>query len=121
MNYSDVSVTIGGQRIETVDFAYGRDDDREEAAPTTQRSYEATCVMDIDRADIDRLLYMLTPPRRGVHDWTLAKRSRYGGRKGRSAWRRLLAKGYLGTAVVNGMVLPITPAMVRHSDGEGGT
>lgn len=53
------------------------------------------------RGAFDQLMHALTPPIRGVSDHTLARRVFYGGRKGRRAFKRLLAKGYDAVMMVN--------------------
>jgi hypothetical protein len=48
---------------------------------------------------------------------TLARRILYGGRKGRSAWRRLRAKGYLGVMRFEGDARPMLPMDLRTKVG----
>lgn len=112
-----MSVTIGGVEITNasvgVDLAEGPDETAatffeklcDEAGIEHRRvpwTYEATGEVTMSRASVDRLLDALTPPIRGATDAVLARRVQYGGRKGRSAWRRLRAKGFVGIVTIDG-------------------
>ena len=54
------------------------------------------------------------PPARGASLLTLKRRQRYGGRKGRSAARRLRAAG-IGTWVNYGPIVGVNPSVITAS------
>ena len=55
---------------------------------------EFSTTMKLVDGEMQRFIYAITPPVRGVTTYTLAKRVFYGGRKGRRAHRRLQAMGH---------------------------
>lgn len=61
---------------------------------------ELTLTLESTAAEWQKLVDAITPPQRGVSDVTLARRAFYGGRKGRGARRRLIARGYNGFQVI---------------------
>lgn len=123
MNYDNVTMTIDGTPIEFKDFAFslGRQHGMSLTAAKAfsggSYSFEVTAEF---RAGWNRLMAIFAPPVRGTTDTRLAERVYYGGRKGRSAFRRLLAKGYLGTAVVCGQPTPLTREMVYGTTPQQG-
>lgn len=100
--YSAGVVTIGG-------VEFGEPDGESTFGLLLGRhgSTTATAAMMVARESFDRLLLLLTRTR-GASEATLARRVLYGGRKGRSAWRRLRARGYNAVARVEGVVVPVT-------------
>lgn len=64
-------------------------------------SYEAHGTMEIGGDALDSLIALLKPRETGASNMTLARRVGFGGRKGRSALRRLHAKGFVGVLVIN--------------------
>lgn len=81
-------------------------------------SYEFSTMATLSPDAVQSLLDALTPPQRGAADTTLARRVGYGGRKGRSAMRRLLAKGFAGVMSVNDFPpMPMPPVIVTTADG----
>ncbi len=74
---------------------------------------EIRCTAIFKGEDARKLRKLFDPPIRGATDAVLARRMAYGGRKGRSAWRRLRAKGFVGTMTINGeRPLPLPPFRV---------
>lgn len=85
-------------------------------------AYEVSVQMEMSRAGMQALIDALTPPKpKGACLETLAKRTRYGGRKARSAWRRLRAQGYIpvhfeiGARVRNALLAKWSCAMKPES------
>ncbi len=123
--YSGGSIRIGG-----VDVDDGYDEivvERNPLIPTEEEAgrglYEMSVALGIALEHFERLGF-LTPRVSGASEATLAKRVRYGGRKGRRALRRLRAKGYGGIWTVNGSPPMPRPRMhiietVRTHDDEG--
>lgn len=128
---ADVRITLGGVeypasivRIEREatpkEIASGfADDDVPTEVKHRPIVYEASGTIDVPRANLERLRDLLFPRTAGASDSTLARRIHYGGRKGRSAWRRLRAKGYVGTMTVNDKrPIPCPPVSFTTVDGE---
>jgi len=109
---AEVEVTLCGERFSVTDLTIGRKD-LSEVEAFSPKKYEATFETTISGEGYQALVDALTPPQRGPTDVTLARRVVYGGRKGRSAWRRLLAKGYVAIGEWPGVApFPIPAGMV---------
>lgn len=96
--WSDASLTINGEPMAVESVTYG------EIVEKVQRDlkpvfYETSATFTVAASAIRDLLDALMPRYRGASDGTLARRVFYGGRKGRSALRRLYARGYLGVGM----------------------
>ena len=70
-------------------------------APVPPPCYEASCEMTVPASSVQDLLDAIFPRPKGASDATLARRVSYGGRKGRSAMRRLLRAGFAGVIKFN--------------------
>ena len=80
--------------------------------------YEQRMTVLVKEKDATALLQFLRPIARGASEETLARRVGYGGRKGRRALRRLLAKGFVGTLTVNGAgPVPCPPVRLTMATG----
>lgn len=107
-SFSDVTLTLNGKPFPG-EAIY----DQDEIPKGAVLSYTATAHMTLDGEGASRLLDVLTPRNRGASDATLARRVEYGGRKGRSAMRRLRAKGFVGILRINGeRPIPCPPIKV---------
>ena len=112
MNWSNVTCTIGGVPFPIEDVSV-----EGVVTDTVQRfshgAYTAECTMHVE-GDAARSIWDFFRPRtRGASDSTLAKRVGYGGRKGQSAWRRLRAKGFVGTLHITDFPpMPLPPFRV---------
>lgn len=109
-----ITCTIGGVDVEVSGLAYRRvasgaaPDRGFDAGPHV---YEGS--LTLERVALDRFLEVLTPRSRGASDATLAKRVLYGGRKGRSAMRRLCRKGFAGVITVDNLPpMPCPPVRI---------
>lgn len=92
--WTDIEVTIGGVPFDGItELSYTEAHpapSAREVMASTSATFEMTMTVD-DSAAWLRFLYSMTPNQRGVTTATLWRRAWYGGRKGRRAWRRLLA------------------------------
>lgn len=71
--------------------------------PARREAFDVSMEMHVKKGDMDRFIEMLMPPKpKGAWNETLAKRVRYGGRKGIRAARRLNAKGLMAVHIVMG-------------------
>ncbi len=93
--------------VESVTFEDRRDKLRRDIEPLF---YEASGSFEIAADTFRNLLEAMRPRYRGASDATLSRRVFFGGRKGRSALRRLFARGYAGVAmtVAGPMLIPAT-------------
>jgi hypothetical protein len=83
---------LQGARIEGTDLADGSD---------WTAVHETSGEFYVRAEAAQRLFGALAPVHRGASPHTLARRVTYGGRKGRRAWHRLRAMGYVGILRVN--------------------
>ncbi len=110
--YSDVSFTLDGVPFPAESVSITRKTSTSQAVDWVsrgQQTYEASCTVDLAPGAFEALVAALTPRQPpGASIGTLAKRALYGGRKGRSAYRRILARGYEGVAmsVAGPMLIP---------------
>lgn len=67
----------------------------------------------------DALGFVSSEPRYGASAKTLARRVAFGGRKGRSAWRRLVRLGFTGTLILPGThPMPTPPFTLTMRKGK---
>lgn len=125
MNWSDISFTIDGHPID-VDMTYEAKPEPEYGMDLSvfsvfrQQACEATAECTIPMASFDAFASLFHREPVGASHATLAKRVRYGGRKGRSARRRLFARALPlemtsahGTFRGKGIMLDETEMIVR--------
>jgi len=123
LDWSDVTFTIDGQPISFTNAEWSCKAEPERA-PLVSKTYEATIETTIPGSPPDFAALFREPP--GASAATLAKRVKYGGRKGRSAWRRLLKRApevVLSTGLVRlrgrAAMLDETEILVRMSGRSG--
>lgn len=88
----------------------------------TLGSYSVDLTLNVEAKSKASAFDFLLLTHRGATNETLAKRVVYGGRKGRSAMRRLLDRGFVGVLTVNGgPALPSPPFTVTTRDGSSYT
>ncbi len=105
--WTNVTFTLGGAPfpVEHVAFTRKPYDPKTNAIdivglhPKYEAKGEFTCTLDATAGW--GLLNLWPPLPRGASNMTLARRMKYGGRKGRSAWRRLRDQGFAGILTIN--------------------
>lgn len=89
----DVSFTIDGVDYAMRDVTIEQEQvgilPHAEIPPPPPRMFEGVATMHVHKGGIDKFLEALSPKPKGASFNTLVNRLKYGGRKGRSAWRRL--------------------------------
>ena len=97
---TDVTVTIGGEPI-VFDSASFTERTTKLCEDLKGAFYAASTSIEITAEAFRNLLNALNPRYLGASDLTLARRVFYGGRKGRSALRRLFVRGYGAVAMTD--------------------
>jgi hypothetical protein len=88
--WTHATISINGQPLECVAASYEQAAGRAERKPCVSRTYETECTIYLDAKQSARWLALLEDYRRYMQRFAmLMKRTQYGGRKGRRAWRRL--------------------------------
>jgi hypothetical protein len=88
--WTNAKVTINGKPIECVAVSFERPEESGPPLPVVRRSYEATATFYLDAVHAAPWRALMEDYRRYMQRFAmLMKRTQYGGRKGRRAWRRL--------------------------------
>lgn len=114
MNWSNVSFSVGGVRLDGITSIV-----LDEVRDTRPMAFSTSASFTVDAAGARALFDALMPRYRGASDATLAKRASYrGGRKSRRAWARLMARGFVGIGTFDGgRAFPLPPIRIVAAGG----
>lgn len=121
VEWTDMRITLGGEPFPVEHVTYERKPLNPMPIGRIERGeYTVEASMLMSGAS-NFLENFFPPPPKGATNMTLAKRVSYGGRKGRSALRRLREQGYVGILKINDEApVPCPPITIYSAALPGG-